>query len=87
MAMSLLVGDLSCQQAVELVTDYLEGVLSRRERRRLERHLRACDGCGAYIEQVRAVQVATGRVGPEDLDDTTLEGLVQLFREHKGDEA
>jgi anti-sigma factor RsiW len=86
MAMSLLVGDLSCQQAVELVTDYLEGTLSRRDRRKLERHLRACDGCDAYLEQVRAVQVATGRVGPEDLDATTLEGLVRLFREHQGDD-
>jgi anti-sigma factor RsiW len=87
MAMSLLVSDVSCRQAVELVTDYLEGTLSRREQRRLERHLRACDGCGAYLEQVRAVQEATGRVGPEDLDATTLEGLVALFRAHRGDEA
>lgn len=84
--MSLLVGDVSCQQAVELVTDYLEGTLSNRERRRLERHLKACDGCSAYLDQVRAVQEATGKVGPEDLDATTLEGLVELFRQHRGDE-
>jgi anti-sigma factor RsiW len=84
--MSLLVGDLSCREAVELVTDYLEGTLSRREQRRFERHLRACDGCDAYLEQVRAVKDATGRVGPEDLDATTLEGLVELFREHRDDE-
>ena len=37
--------DLVCQQAVELVTDYLEGSLSRRDRRRFEAHLRACPNC------------------------------------------
>ncbi len=83
--MSLLVRDVSCQQAVELVTDYLEGALSGRELRRFERHLRACDGCTAYLDQVRAVLAATGKVGPEDLDPTTLEGLVQLYREHRGE--
>jgi anti-sigma factor RsiW len=84
--MNLLAGDVSCKEAVELVTDYLEGTLSGRERRKFEKHLRACDGCSAYLDQVRAVQVATGRVGPEDLDTATLDGLVQLFREHQGDE-
>ena len=34
--------DIVCQQAVELVTDYLEGTLSRRDRRRFESHLAAC---------------------------------------------
>ena len=43
--MSVFTKDLVCQQAVELVTDYLEDVLSRRERRAFERHLEDCDGC------------------------------------------
>lgn len=83
--MSVLTRDLACQQAVELVTDYLEGVLSRRDRRSLERHLAACDGCAGYLVQVQTVLTATGRVGPEDLDPATLEGLVRLFHEHKDD--
>ena len=77
--------DLVCQEAVELVTDYLEGVLSRRERRAFERHLEGCDGCAGYLAQVREVLVATGRVGPDDLDPETLDGLVQLYREHRDD--
>jgi anti-sigma factor RsiW len=82
---SVFTKDLVCQQAVELVTDYLEGTLSRRERRTFERHLEACDGCAGYLEQVREVLVATGKVGPEDLDPSTLEGLVRLFHEHRDD--
>ena len=78
--MSLLTRDLTCQQAVELVTEYLEGALSRRDRRAFERHLEACDGCDAYLDQVRAVLVAEGSVGPEDLDEATVTALVELFR-------
>ena len=82
--MSVFTKDLVCQEAVELVTDYLEDVMSRRERRAFERHLQACDGCTGYVAQVREVLVATGRVGPDDLDPATLDGLVQLFRDHRG---
>jgi anti-sigma factor RsiW len=81
---SVFTKDLVCQEAVELVTDYLEDVLSRRERRAFEHHLEECDGCDAYVEQVREVLVTTGRVGPDDLAPATLDGLVQLFREHRG---
>ncbi len=51
--MRLLPRDLVCQQAVELVTDYLEGALGRRDRRRFESHLRACPNCRAYLEQIK----------------------------------
>ena len=54
--------DLVCQQVVELVTDYLEGVLSRRDRKRFDRHLRACPNCTAYLEQMRTT-IARRRVG------------------------
>jgi anti-sigma factor RsiW len=83
--MSVLTRDLVCQQAVELVTEYLEGALSRRDRRAYERHLEACDGCEAYLDQVRAVLVAEGTVGPEALDDATLAALVDLFHATRGD--
>ena len=44
---------MTCKELVELVTDYLEGVLGRGERRRFEAHLAACEGCAAYFEQIR----------------------------------
>jgi anti-sigma factor RsiW len=82
---SVLARDISCRQAIELVTDYLEDALSRGDRRRFERHLERCDGCTAYLDQVRATIVATGAVGPDDLDGATLDGLVALFHEYEGD--
>lgn len=83
--MSVLTKDLVCQQAVELATEYLEGSLSRRERRAFERHLAACDGCETYLDQIRAVLVAEGTVGPEALDEPALAALVDLFHATRGD--
>ena len=54
--------DLVCQEAIELLTEYLEGTLSRRQRRRLKTHLDACPNCSAYLEQIRITIRLTGAI-------------------------
>ena len=54
--------DLLCVEFVEVVTDYLEGALSARDRARLEAHLTACDGCTRYLAQIRTTIELTGRL-------------------------
>jgi anti-sigma factor RsiW len=44
---------LKCQELVELVTDYFEGALSRRDRKRVDAHVAGCEHCTLYIEQLR----------------------------------
>jgi anti-sigma factor RsiW len=44
---------MTCQELVELVTDYLEDALTPEERERFEAHLDDCPGCRAYVEQMR----------------------------------
>lgn len=46
--------ELACKELVELVTDYLEGVLPPELRRKLQRHVASCDGCTEYLRQIRA---------------------------------
>jgi len=72
--------DLVCREAVELVTEYLDGALSRRDRRRLEAHLAACPNCGAYFEQIRATISLTGSIEPEDLSPEARDELTELYR-------
>jgi len=84
--MKLLPSPLVCRDAVELVSDYLDGTLSRRQRRRLEKHLAQCDACSAYLDQMRATIAASGTVGPEGLPSEVVEGLVNLFRQYRADE-
>ena len=83
--MSVLTRDLTCQQAVELVTDYLEGTLSRKQRRRFEKHLRGCPNCSAYLQQIRTTIELAGHVEPDQLDETTRNGLIDLYRRYRSD--
>ena len=75
---------LMCQEFVELVTDYLEGALPRRDRRRLEKHLAACDGCTAYLEQVRLTVRSLGELPPEPADPHVRAHLLAAFTELRG---
>ena len=84
--MSVLTRDLACQQAVELVTDYLEGKLSWRQRRRFEKHLRGCPNCSAYLQQIRTTIELTGHIEPDQLDETTRNGLIDLYRRYRPDD-
>jgi anti-sigma factor RsiW len=72
---------LTCRHVVEIVTDYLEGTLSRRDRRRVERHLAGCDGCSTYVEQMRATLAALGTVPEESLTPDARDALLHAFRD------
>jgi predicted anti-sigma-YlaC factor YlaD len=45
--------EISCIEVVEVVTDYLERELGEAEVRVIEEHLAECEGCTAYVEQMR----------------------------------
>ena len=53
---------LTCRQAVELVTEHLEGALPDVDRARFEPHLAECDACTAYLAQMRATVGALGHL-------------------------
>jgi predicted anti-sigma-YlaC factor YlaD len=72
--------DLVCQEVVELVTDYLEGALTRSDRRRFESHLRNCPNCTNYLEQMRATIRATGALHQDDLTPEVRQEFTDLFR-------
>jgi predicted anti-sigma-YlaC factor YlaD len=74
---------LACQQVVELVTEYLENELSARDRRRFEAHLRHCQHCTEYIDQMRTVIRLTGSLTPEDLSPEVEDELLSVFHRWK----
>lgn len=73
--------DIVCQQAVELVTDYLEGSLSRADRRRFEAHLAGCPHCTEYLAQMRATITLTGSLSADDLTPQMQDEFVTLYRQ------
>jgi anti-sigma factor RsiW len=74
------VEQLSCQELVELVTDYLEGALPPDERARFEEHLAPCDGCTSYVEQMRRTIEAVGRLPREAMPPDAEAALLAAFR-------
>ena len=77
--------DLVCQQAVELVTDYLDGVLPRSQRRRFEAHLAGCPDCPEYLAQMRAIIVLAGSITADDLTPRMRSDLTSLYRRWQAD--
>jgi anti-sigma factor RsiW len=74
------VAALTCQEFVELVTDYLEGRMSPAGRARFERHLALCGGCQAYLDQMRETLAALGRLPQEELSGEARDALLAAFR-------
>jgi anti-sigma factor RsiW len=72
--------DLTCAEVVELVTEYLEGGLSSRDRERFEEHLGYCNWCVTYLEQMRQTIAATGLLREEDLGPGLQDAVVKAFR-------
>ncbi len=72
---------LTCQELVELVTDYFEDALSEQERVRVQQHLAACSGCERYVEQIRQTVQALGTLKQEDLSPDAQAKLLVVFRD------
>jgi anti-sigma factor RsiW len=79
------VTELNCDDLVELVTDYLDGVLDEQTERRVSDHLAGCDGCTTYVDQIRQT-VATLRSSPADvaLTEQVRDALLAAFRDPPG---
>jgi anti-sigma factor RsiW len=73
---------MSCQELVELVTDYFEDALDADERARFEAHLAECQGCRAYLAQMRATLRLVRET--ERLEQRPeVAGLLAAFREFR----
>ncbi|WP_197499904.1 anti-sigma factor family protein [Mycobacterium adipatum] len=72
---------LDCIRLVELVTDYLDGVLDLDTRARFDRHLGECEGCHNYLQQLRSTVGVLGKVDSGQLDPAFRERLLAAFRD------
>ena len=78
---------MTCRQIVELMTDYLEGVLSQADRARFEQHLEGCDGCRAYLDQLRMTRMVVGKLAVEPVPEAIQRDLMEAFRHWKSRQA
>jgi len=75
--------EMTCKELVELVTDYLEGVLPDDVRMSFERHVSGCSGCTNYLENMRQTIRLTGQIREENLTPQQRDDLLKLFHNWK----
>jgi predicted anti-sigma-YlaC factor YlaD len=81
---------ISCADAIELVTDFLDDALSRDDLTNFEAHLSLCEGCRVYVDQLRRTItiVAESRDTAVRLAPPNFDQLVALFNQDPpGEEA
>jgi predicted anti-sigma-YlaC factor YlaD len=71
--------DIACNELVELLTEYLEGTLPPDEEVAIEEHLRGCDGCRTYLDQLRTTIELLGSARVDTLSDQAYEELLAAF--------
>jgi anti-sigma factor RsiW len=72
---------LTCQELVELVTDYLDGALSGSDRARFEVHIDACANCREYLAQFQQTIALTGMLREDDVAPAARDALLAEFSE------
>lgn len=71
---------MACRDAVELVSDYVEGALGPDEMASFEEHLALCDPCAVHLENLRRVRRATHSLAVEELDTELFQQLSGVLR-------
>jgi anti-sigma factor RsiW len=68
-----------CRDVTALVTDYVEGRLSRWDRLRFQMHLGMCRGCRAYLRQMRLTARSLGALPPPELSPEVEAEMLRRF--------
>ena len=72
--------EMSCQEFVELVTEYLEGALTEERRAELHAHIDECGGCSRYLQQMRDTIAALATLPPDNGFPESREAAMEAFR-------
>jgi predicted anti-sigma-YlaC factor YlaD len=74
--------EVTCQQFVELITDYFEGGLPTRTLSHVEEHLVLCDWCVTYRDQMEATITSLGALTETRAPEPS-EALLSALRANK----
>ena len=75
--------NITCQQLVEMVSDYLERALATHDAELFEQHINYCDGCERYLDSMRRTIGIEGRLREAEVPEQTVEQLLRQFREER----
>ena len=72
---------MTCQELVELVTDYFEGALPAEDAARFEQHIDDCVWCTRYLEQMRVTIRTVGPLEADSISPEARDTLLAAFRD------
>lgn len=75
--------EVTCQEFVELITDYFEGALTPRTLSQVEEHLVMCDWCVTYAEQMQDTLAALRTLSERPAAQPS-EALLRALRANTG---
>lgn len=79
---------ITCVDALELMTEFLDRALSAEDQERFRAHLDGCEACAVYLDQLRLTVQITGTLRGQDeyqVDQSTMEDLVDIYRSTRDD--
>ncbi|MBI2882490.1 MAG: zf-HC2 domain-containing protein [Candidatus Methylomirabilis oxyfera] len=71
---------LTCQEQVELLADYLDGILDPETASALERHLEDCPACLNFITTYKATSAWVREITYEEMPEELKERLTSFLR-------
>ncbi len=71
---------LTCQEFVELVTDFLSGDIPPEDRALLEQHLLVCPPCTLHLAQMKTTIEVTGHLRPPPDSRQPPREILEVFR-------
>ena len=75
---------ITCQEVIDILSDYLEGSVDEATRQEIEAHLALCPGCAEYLRQMRSTLRTLGHIPVETLSDSAKNALTAAFRSRPG---
>lgn len=79
----LMAGNMSCQELVELITEYLEDSMPFWDRVRFQVHLGFCSGCRNYLNQMKQTIQTLGQLPADPIPEDIRDELLKRFRTWK----
>jgi anti-sigma factor RsiW len=73
----------TCEEVVELATEYVEGAMTPAQMTQFELHLNFCDGCMTFVDQIRRTSAAAAQLFEDEIPAQTRATLLAAFRDWK----
>jgi anti-sigma factor (TIGR02949 family) len=75
---------MTCREAIDVIAEFLDQVLSTEACADLERHLSDCEPCRAYLNTYRKTRVLTAQAGQVEMPPEMRQRLRRFLLEHLG---